>query len=142
MRFVLAMAAALLSLPVLAQPAPVSVTAAWARATVAAGQAGAVYATIAATAPDRLTGISTPVATKAELHESRMDHGMMEMRSADLALAPGTQVHLSPGGYHIMLTGLSSPLKRGDHFPITLTFEHAGPVTTTVTIVAPGARQP
>jgi copper(I)-binding protein len=46
-------------------------------------------------------------------------------------------VSLKPGGYHIMLMGLSAPLKEGDSFPLSLTFAHAG--STTVTVKVKGA---
>jgi copper(I)-binding protein len=38
--------------------------------------------------------------------------------------------------------GLKQPLKQGDAFPVTLTFEKAGPVTATVTVEKPGAGAP
>jgi copper(I)-binding protein len=37
-------------------------------------------------------------------------------------------------GYHIMLVGLKSPLKPGDRFPMTLTFDKAGKVDVTVVV--------
>jgi copper(I)-binding protein len=130
--------------PALAQPANIAVTTAWARATAGSAQSAAVYATVTAAQPDRITGASTPAAAKAELHRSLMEHGVMEMRpvTGGLALTPGTPVHMAPGGYHLMLTGLKQPLKRGDHFPVTLTFEHAAPVTADVAVSGPGASQP
>jgi hypothetical protein len=108
---------------------------AWSRA-AAAGRIGVVYLTITDTgAPDRLTGVASPVAASAGLHESFDDHGMAKMRDvAALPVAPGKAVTLAPGGYHIMLTGLNQALKRGDEFPITLIFEKAGRVDATVTV--------
>ncbi len=62
------------------------------------------------------------------------------MRSvAAIVLDPGKVVTLSPGGYHVMLMGLKSPLKAGDSFPLTLAFEHAQPITVTVKVEAVGA---
>jgi copper(I)-binding protein len=136
----------LIALPALAQPSPpssVHVDNAWARATASRGQAGAVYFTITSTAADQLTGASTPVAQTAELHESRMNGTVMQMRPVPvLPITPGHPIALSPGGYHMMLTGLKQPLKVGDHFPITLTFAHAAPVTADVTVARAGASQP
>jgi copper(I)-binding protein len=43
-------------------------------------------------------------------------------------------VTLAPGGFHIMLLGLKQRLKEGDSFPVTLSFEHSGQVTATVTV--------
>ncbi len=137
----LALLGTLIALPAFAQTAPtVQLDHAWARATASAGQAGAAYLTITTTAPDQLTAASTPVAQTAQLHQSRMNNGMMEMRPVpSLAVTPGHPVTLAPGGYHMMLTGLKQPLKAGDRFPLTLTFAHAGAVTTDVTVERAGA---
>ena len=107
-----------------AQQNGVQVERAWSRATVA-GQTGVIYLTITDTgAPDRLTSVASPVAASAALHESFSENGVSKMREiAGLAVSPGTPVTLAPGGYHIMLMGLKQPLKQGDAFPVTLTFE-------------------
>ena len=48
---------------------------------------------------------------------------------------PATKVtSLKPGGLHVMLFGLNSLLKKGDKFPISLTFENAGQATVHVHI--------
>src|SRR5580658_1485732 len=103
----------------------------WARATMGMSTTGAVYFTVtSAGSPDHLVGVSTPVAATAELHETTNDNGVMKMRPvASIALDPGKPVMFKPGGYHVMLTGLKGPLKAGDSFPLTLTFEHAQPIT-------------
>ncbi len=113
----------------------------WARATPGASKNGAMYVTlIDRGAPDRVTGVSTPAAEHAELHETIDDNGIMKMRPVDgIALQPGAPVTLAPGGKHIMLMGLKAPLKLGDTFPVTFTFEHAAPATVTVTVEAPGS---
>lgn len=38
-------------------------------------------------------------------------------------LQPGEAAVLRPGGLHVMLIGLRAPLKEGEKFPLTLTFE-------------------
>jgi copper(I)-binding protein len=113
----------------------------WARASAGATKTGAAYLTITDNgAPDRLIGLSTPVAQTAELHESMAEMGTMKMRPLPgLALVPGKPVTLAPGGYHVMLVGLKAPLKQGDNFPLTLQFEHAAPLTVTVAVEAIGA---
>jgi copper(I)-binding protein len=45
-----------------------------------------------------------------------------------LVIEPGKTVKLAPGGYHVMLMDLKSPLKQGDKLPVTLEFERAGKV--------------
>ena len=125
-------------------PQSIVIENAWARATAGGARTGAAYLTLRDTgAPDRLVGTSTPVATTAEVHETIDDHGVMKMRPVTgLDLEPGKAITLAPGGLHVMLTGLKQPLVVGQTFPITLTFEHAAPVTTTVTVAAVGATGP
>lgn len=112
----------------------------WARASAGNATTGAAYLTVTDHGrPDRLVGVSTPVAATAELHETINDNGVMKMRPvAGIALEPGKPVKFLPGGYHVMLTGLKSPLKAGDSFPLTLAFEHAQPITVTATVEAVG----
>ena len=67
----------------------------------------------------------------------------MRMRPVQaLPLAPGKPLTMRPGGYHIMLMELKQPLRRGESFPLTLTFEHAAPVTVQVPVVASSASGP
>ncbi len=119
----------------LAQQQGIHVEDAWSR-TAAQGGTGVVYLTIADDgAPDRLLSVAAPVAAKADLHESYTEGGVAKMRGvATLPVTPGKPVMLAPNGYHIMLMGLKQPLKEGDKFPVTLNFEHSGPVTSTVTV--------
>jgi copper(I)-binding protein len=132
---------ALLLLIAAGDPPPFQIDHPWARASAGAATTGAAYLTITGTgAADRLTGVSTPAAATAEIHESMADMGTMKMRPVPgLTLAPGKPVKLGPGGYHVMLTGLKAPLKQGDSFPLTLTFEHAPPLTVTVIVEPIGA---
>jgi copper(I)-binding protein len=59
-----------------------------------------------------------------------------------LALTAGHGMELKPGGDHIMLTGLSSPLKAGERFPMTLHFKRGGDQDVRVVVVPPGAGAP
>ncbi|MFZ0021558.1 MAG: copper chaperone PCu(A)C [Acetobacteraceae bacterium] len=119
----------------------ISIEHAWARATAGTASTAATYLTVTDNGqPDRLVGVSTPVSTSAELHETIRDNGVMKMRPvAAVVLEPGKSAVLSPGGYHVMLVGLKRPLRAGDSFPLTLTFEHAQPITVTVKVEAIGA---
>ena len=126
-----------------AQTGPVEVKNAWARATPGKAETGAAYLTIETAASDRLTGASTPVAAKAELHEMTMQGGVMKMRELGaLDLPAGHAVALKPGAAHIMLMGLKQPLRAGESFPLTLDFEKAGKREVTVTIEKAGAMAP
>lgn len=124
---------------------PIIVDNAWARATPGASTTGAAYLTVTdhGAAPDRLIGVSSPVAARAELHTMSNDNGIMKMRALDgLAIEPGKPAELKPGGSHIMLFDLKQPLHEGDSFPLTLTFERAGAVLVTVTVEKIGAMGP
>lgn len=112
----------------------------WARASAGNARNGAAFLTLTGQgSPDRLVGVSSTVAESAELHETIDDKGVLKMRPvAGIALEPGKTVTLAPGGRHVMLMGLKAPLKQGDSFPLTLRFEHAAPVTVTVTVEAIG----
>ena len=115
----------------------------WARASAGNARNGAAFLTITNQGPpDRLTGVSSPAAEMAELHETIDDKGVMKMRPvAAIPLAQGKPVTLAPGGRHVMLRGLKAPLKQGDAFLLTLTFDHGPPVTVTVRVEAMGDGQ-
>ncbi len=88
-------------------------------------------------AADRLIAIDTPVADRAELHQHKMEDGVMRMRPlSELTVEPGQSVRLAPGGLHVMLMGLRHPLEVGDTFPLTLIFAQAGRVSVTATVAA------
>jgi copper(I)-binding protein len=133
--------ACLLAGLVAAAPSGITAEHAWARATPPNAQAAAAYVTLTDQGPaDSLVGASTPIAGLAEIHRSMEEGGVMKMRPIpSLALEPGKPVALAPGGYHIMLTQLKQPLKQGDHFPVTLTFTHAAPLTLDVVVGPIGA---
>jgi hypothetical protein len=115
----------------------------WARATPGHAENGAAYLTIVSPTADRLTAVSSPVAKKAELHTMSMEGGIMRMRPlVAIDIPAGQAVTLSPGGMHVMLLGLAQPLREGQSFPLTLSFEHAGPRQVTVAIEKAGAMGP
>lgn len=126
--------------PVRAQagPPPVSVEQPWARPTLPRQQVGAAYMRLTSPAGDRLLGATSPVAGRAELHETRMDGDVMRMREVPaLELPAGQAVALAPGGLHLMLMGLREPLTPGQRFPVVLQFERAGAVSVEVAVGAP-----
>ncbi|MCC9597011.1 MULTISPECIES: copper chaperone PCu(A)C [unclassified Rubrivivax] len=89
---------------------------------------------------DRLLGASTPRAERVEIHRSTMDGDVMRMRAVPaLELPAGAGVRLRHGeaGAHLMLFGLSAPLRDGERFPLTLRFEHAGSVEVNVWVQTP-----
>jgi copper(I)-binding protein len=110
----------------------------YARATVPHQPTGAAYMTIenAGKTADKLIGASSPVAKSVQIHSMTMQGDVMKMREvSDVELKPSTRTELKPGdGYHLMLMGLKQPLKAGDKFPVTLTFEKAGKVEVPVRV--------
>jgi copper(I)-binding protein len=108
----------------------------YARATVPNQPTGAAYMTIENTGKDadKLLAASSPVAKSVQIHSMSMQGNVMKMREvSDLELKPSTKTELKPGdGYHLMLVGLKQPLKAGDKFPVTLSFEKAGKVEVSV----------
>ena len=135
-RFVLAaLAAIVLSLPAFAHSytlGTLKIGHPWARATPKGAAVGGGYLSVTNTGkePDRLIGISSDVAGKAEIHEMKMDGGVMSMRpvTGGLVIKPGETVALKPGGYHVMFMGLKAPFVEGRSFKGTLVFEKAGKI--------------
>jgi len=88
---------------------------------------------------DALISIKSPAAENSMLHESKEVDGIMRMEHVHaLSIPSGGTAKLAPGGHHIMLMHLAEPLKRGEVFPLTLTFEKAGDVTIMVEITGIG----
>ena len=90
---------------------------------------GAAYVSLMnhANEGDRLVAVSSPVAKTAEIHKTEEADGVVKMMPAGaLELGPMGTLEMKPGGYHIMLMGLTQPLKKGEEIEITLIFEKAG----------------
>ena len=142
-----AVLAALAAMP--AQAADVTagslkISAPWARATPKGASVGGGYMTItnSGTASDRLIGGAAEVARSFEVHEMKMDGGVMKMRpmANGIEIKPGQTVTLEPSGYHVMLVGLKQQLKQGEHFKATLEFAKAGKVDVNFTVEGIGAK--
>ena len=132
----------LLPFPALAQ---VEVTGAWSRALPPVSANGAAWLRLhnAGADADRLLEISSPMARMVHVHETRIESGVATMGMVDaLRLAPGEEVLLAPGGLHLMLMGLVSPLVEGGTLPLTLRFERAGEIEVAVPVLAPDASGP
>ena len=110
-----------------AQAQNLDVKGAWARATVQGQKATGAFMTITAPTAGKLVKVESPVAGVAEVHEMKMDNGIMKMRAVDggLDLAAGKAFELKPGGYHVMLMDLKLPLMKDTTIPLTLTFKDA-----------------
>ncbi len=122
------------------------ITQAWSRATPGGAKVGGGYLTIEnkGSVADRLIGGASEVAEKVQLHEMAVNNGVMTMRPLDqgLVIEPGKTVKLAPGGYHLMLLDLKSPLRQGEKVPVTLEFERAGKVSLLLDVQGIGAQGP
>lgn len=106
-----------------------------------AGTTTAAYVVIRneGAAADRLVGASTDVAGATELHQSRVEDGIMRMRQVEAIEVPAKgEVRLEPGGYHLMLIGPTRDLHPGDRFEATLEFEKSGTRTIEIEVRHPG----
>ena len=101
----------------------VTVTDAWARATVQGQRATGVFMKLTAKDGARLVGVQSPVAGVTEIHEMKMDRDVMKMSAmAGLDLPAGKTVELKPGSYHVMLMDLKQALPKDSAVPLTLQF--------------------
>lgn len=126
------------------KPSPIRIEDAWARPSAQAGGTGAIYLVIRNTGqePDRLVKAETPTAEMASLHAVTMQGDVVRMREAPAIPIPaGGQVLFKPGGWHIMLMNLKSPLQKDAKIPLALTFAKAGRIDAQVTVRnnAPGS---
>lgn len=121
---------------------PLQIVKPWARSSSShAGLAGGYMTVVNDGETDRLVSASCPVADSVEIHAIRVKGPVLEMRMLDggLVIPPANRQILKPRGYHLLLSGLASPLAPGDMLPITLVFDNAGSVTVDFAVEAPGA---
>ena len=87
-------------------------------------------------ADDRLLGVRTDAAKRAELHTHIDDNGVVKMRKVEEGIAiPAGQVReLTRGADHVMLLGVTQDLIDGETIPLTLMFEVAGEITLNVPV--------
>ena len=132
------------------RPAPKSDTLAietpWARTTPPGAPVAGGFLTVRNTgqADDRLLSATSPDAEKVEIHEMRMDSGVMRMRRIDdgLPIAVGGTLALAPGGYPLMFIGPTHPFVAGQTVTATLRFERGGERLVRFDVRAMGAGAP
>lgn len=146
--------AVLLLLPGMALAAPETPSSmqaggAWSLPTLGSARSGVAYFTVtnSGQADDALLAAATPRSGRVEMHRNEMAHDIIRMRKIERVTLPaGQTVAFAPAGYHLMLLDLPEPLKPGDRFPLTLTFERAPPQKIEVEVRAldaplPGAKK-
>ncbi len=118
----------------------------WSRATPGNSKIAIGYLTIrnASDTPDRLTSITSDIAGRVLPHTMAVTGGVMQMRpmTAGLVVPAHGSVTLKPGADHLMFEDLKHPLKKGDVFPATLTFDKAGAIAVEFAIESIGAQSP
>lgn len=115
----------------------------WARATPAGARVAGGFMKISnAGAADKLVSATATVAGRVEVHEMAVNDGVMTMRelAAGLPIPENGSVELKPGSFHVMFMDLKQPLKAGDKFKGTLTFEKAGTVEVEFAVEAMGSQ--
>jgi copper(I)-binding protein len=130
--------AAALALGAATAAAQVTVADAWVRGTVTGQKATGAFMQLKSPTDTALVSAASPVAGVVEIHEMKMDAGVMRMSAIrSLAVPAGMATELKPGGYHVMLMELKQPLKEGETVPVTLTFEDKAGKRQTVEVKAP-----
>ena len=111
---------------------------AWARTSPMETTMGAAYMKITSPIDDELVSASVDpsVAMEAQIHETvENDAGEMSMQEVEsIPLVAGEAFELAPGGYHVMLMGLSAPLEVGSTLDIALTMKSGATVTVTAEV--------
>jgi periplasmic copper chaperone A len=130
--------AAFLALAATTVAAQVTVADAWVRGTVTGQKATGAFMQLRSPTDTALVSAASPVAGVVEIHEMKMDAGVMRMGAIrTLAVPAGKPTELKPGGYHVMLMELKQPLKEGETVPVMLTFEDKAGKRQTVEVKAP-----
>jgi copper(I)-binding protein len=103
---------------------------------------GVAYLSITNNGPeqDTLIAASTPAAAHVEFHRTSLEAGMARMRPAGVVVvASNSTVTAEPGGLHLMLVDLKSPLVAGTSIPLVLEFKSAGAITVQMRVEPPGS---
>ena len=122
-----------------------SVSEAWVRLPAAAGRPAAGYFTIkGGSVPDRLMGISSPLAVRAELHDMSMTGGVMSMAEikGGVDVPRGDDLIFKPGGKHAMLFDVSPKATPGTTIPLTFSFASGATLSVEAKAVAAGDEDP
>ncbi len=101
----------------------------WARASTPGAVSAAVYGRFVNTSPTplRLVSLGSDIAGRIMIHQSRLQGDMMKMEHVPTIEFPaGGEIRFEPGGYHLMVTGLKRPLRKGEVFTLAVNFALAG----------------
>jgi copper(I)-binding protein len=81
-------------------------------------------------AADKLLKIEAPMAKHTQLHEMKVENDVMNMNelTGGLDIPIGANIDFKKNDLHVMFMGVEKPIRNGDKFNATLTFEKAGPI--------------
>lgn len=120
--------------------AGIAIQDAWTRATAPGQVVAGGFMTVVntGTTADRLLRASSTAARAVQMHESRVDDGVMRMREMTdgVTVPAGGRVEFKPRGLHLMLVDLKAPLQAGARVPVTFEFAHAGRITASFRVEA------
>lgn len=86
---------------------------------------------------DKLLSASSPAAERVEIHTMADDNGIMKMRKIEsIDISANQPAILNASGNHLMLINLKEPLKAGNEFELTLTFEKSAPKTVSIQVLS------
>ncbi|THJ33472.1 copper chaperone PCu(A)C [Lampropedia aestuarii] len=90
---------------------------------------------------DKILSVRSDVAKHTEIHDMKMENDVMRMFKVDgVSIPAGQTLTLGKDNkLHVMLMELKEPLKVGDKFTLTITFEKAGEVPVEVWVEEPKA---
>ena len=87
---------------------------------------------------DELLEVSCGCSAAASLHVTEMREGSMAMKKvASIGVPAGASVALSPGGYHVMLEGLSGDIK--ESVGLELKFRSGERISVAAPVLSPSA---
>lgn len=135
-RFLIILLAGVLLLNACNTATGIEISNAWTRSASKDGN-GAVYFLLQnhSAGADELTAVSSDVAAAVEIHESKMEGDVMQMKQVtSIPLDGKASVEFAPGGYHVMLIGLKQDVKLGDQIQITLQFVNHEDITINVPV--------
>ena len=80
---------------------------------------------------ERLISVVSDFSKKSELHEMAVKNDIMTMKKLDngLTIRAGSEIHLKPGGYHLMFINLNDQVKIMNNYKVNLIFKNSGSLT-------------
>ncbi len=118
----------------------------WSRATPPGTTVGVGYVMLhnLGPRPQVIVSVTSPVAERVELHETRHSpDGMTQMRPLErVVVPPGAAFGFEPNGPHLMLMGLKAPLVAGQKASVTVKFDSGESVTFDLEVRALTATDP